>query len=63
MNVHSTQDDPETQIPYLDINLLADKAKYQWNTTTTPQKGLLNKRINYPRGFGLGGSTAHSEFR
>ncbi|EKM81189.1 hypothetical protein AGABI1DRAFT_105978 [Agaricus bisporus var. burnettii JB137-S8] len=55
-----TQDDPDTQIPFLDINLLADRAKYQWNTTTTPQKGLLGKTINYPRGFGLGGSTAHN---
>lgn len=33
-----------------------------WNYTTTPQPGLDGRAIGYPRGFGLGGSSAVSEF-
>ena len=32
-----------------------------WNFTTTPQEGLNNRQILYPRGFVLGGSTAISK--
>jgi choline dehydrogenase-like flavoprotein len=31
---------------------------YDWNYTTTVQPGFNNRSIVYPRGFGLGGSTA-----
>ncbi|KAH9921221.1 alcohol oxidase [Epithele typhae] len=33
-------------------------SQFDWNFTTTPQEGLNNRAIQYPRGFVLGGSTA-----
>jgi choline dehydrogenase len=33
------------------------KTRFDWNVTTTPQKGLANKTLHYVRGKGLGGST------
>ncbi|KAH9933135.1 alcohol oxidase [Epithele typhae] len=33
-------------------------SKFDWNFTTTPQEGLNNRAVAYPRGFVLGGSTA-----
>ncbi|PIL22610.1 hypothetical protein GSI_15300 [Ganoderma sinense ZZ0214-1] len=34
------------------------RSAFDWNFTTTPQEGLNNRQILYPRGFVLGGSTA-----
>ncbi|KAJ7640140.1 hypothetical protein B0H17DRAFT_1105990, partial [Mycena rosella] len=36
----------------------APNTAQDWNYTTTPQSGLNNRSINYPQGFGLGGSSA-----
>ncbi|KAI0754900.1 alcohol oxidase [Daedaleopsis nitida] len=33
-------------------------SQFDWNYTTTPQPGLNNRSVGYPRGFVLGGSTA-----
>ena len=37
------------------------KTRFDWNVTTTPQKGLANKKLHYVRGKGLGGSTTVSK--
>ncbi|RPD62467.1 alcohol oxidase [Lentinus tigrinus ALCF2SS1-7] len=36
-------------------------SKFDWNFTTTPQVGLNNRTVAYPRGFVLGGSTATNQ--
>ncbi|KAI0720537.1 alcohol oxidase [Cerioporus squamosus] len=36
-------------------------SKFDWNFTTTPQIGLNNRTVAYPRGFVLGGSTATNQ--
>ncbi|KAI0712239.1 alcohol oxidase [Earliella scabrosa] len=36
-------------------------SKFDWNYTTTPQAGLNDRTVAYPRGFVLGGSTATNQ--
>ncbi|KAF8153495.1 hypothetical protein K438DRAFT_1987630 [Mycena galopus ATCC 62051] len=43
-------------VPFLVENLLAAPNIYEWNYTTTPQVGLNNRALPYPRG----GCTAHN---
>ncbi|TBU24063.1 alcohol oxidase [Dichomitus squalens] len=50
---------------FMNTNILApglatslSRSKFDWNFTTTPQVGLNNRSVQYPRGFVLGGSTA-----
>jgi choline dehydrogenase-like flavoprotein len=54
-----TQDqfEPNVEIPYLSVRL-APNTGLDWNYTTTPQAGLANRSIAYPRGKLLGGSSA-----
>lgn len=55
----------------LDVNLevpllctrLTPMTRYDWNYTTTPQVNLNDRVLPFPRGIGLGGSTAVSEYR
>jgi hypothetical protein len=51
----------DLQVPFFSYKLTGDVSPFAWNTTTTPQKGLLGRTITYPRGFVLGGSSTHSE--
>ncbi|THU96263.1 aryl-alcohol oxidase-like protein [Dendrothele bispora CBS 962.96] len=43
------------QVPYFVSTV---DAAFDWNYTTIPQKALLNRTIDYPRGHVLGGSTS-----
>ncbi|KAF8888805.1 alcohol oxidase [Infundibulicybe gibba] len=45
------------QVPFL-CTSLAPKTSFDWNFTTTPQIGLGNRVIPYPRGHVLGGSSS-----
>nr|VWO99076.1 Zn(2)-C6 fungal-type domain-containing protein [Ganoderma boninense] len=47
----------EIEVPYLGYTLQPDTA-YDWNYTTTPQKGLDDRVILYSRGRVLGGSSS-----
>ncbi|KAJ7745962.1 aryl-alcohol oxidase [Mycena olivaceomarginata] len=47
-------------VPFLVGNLLSGPNAYEWNYTTTPQIGLNNRSIRYPRAHILGGCTAHN---
>ncbi|KAJ7366512.1 pyranose dehydrogenase [Mycena albidolilacea] len=47
-------------VPFLVGNLLSGPNAYEWNYTTTPQIGLNNRTIRYPRAHILGGCTAHN---
>ncbi|KAK0479231.1 aryl-alcohol oxidase precursor [Armillaria novae-zelandiae] len=53
----STADALLTQVPFFSPNISSGTA-WDWNFTTTEQTGLLGRSISYPRGFGLGGSSA-----
>ncbi|KAG7445390.1 uncharacterized protein BT62DRAFT_1007126 [Guyanagaster necrorhizus] len=53
----STADVLLTQVPFFSPNVSTGTA-WDWNFTTTEQSGLLGRSISYPRGFGLGGSSA-----
>ncbi|KAJ7049707.1 GMC oxidoreductase-domain-containing protein, partial [Mycena amicta] len=45
------------EAPLLCITATPDTAQ-DWNYTTTPQVGLNNRAVSYPRGYVLGGSSA-----
>ncbi|KZT00887.1 GMC oxidoreductase [Laetiporus sulphureus 93-53] len=45
------------QVPFLSGEL-SPNTSIAWNQTTTPQSGLLNRTVNYPHGFVLGGSSS-----
>ncbi|KAJ7796719.1 aryl-alcohol oxidase precursor [Mycena olivaceomarginata] len=47
-------------VPFFVENLLPGPNIYEWNFTTTPQIGLNNRTIPYPRARILGGCTAHN---
>ncbi|KAJ7366513.1 glucose dehydrogenase short protein [Mycena albidolilacea] len=47
-------------VPFFVNNLLTGPNAYEWNYTTTPQIGLNNRSIPYPRARILGGCTAHN---
>ncbi|KAK0460487.1 aryl-alcohol oxidase precursor [Desarmillaria tabescens] len=53
----STADELLIQVPFFSPNVSSGTA-WDWNFTTTAQSGLLGRSISYPRGFGLGGSSA-----
>ncbi|CZR64279.1 related to choline dehydrogenase [Phialocephala subalpina] len=50
-------DDPQINIPGL-MNTLYGDDKYDWNFKTTPQPGLNDRTLAWPRGKLLGGSSA-----
>ncbi|KAL4256510.1 GMC oxidoreductase family protein [Pleurotus pulmonarius] len=45
----------ETEVPFFVTRI---PAEYTWNYTTTPQVGMHNAEIPFPRGFILGGSSS-----
>ncbi|KDQ26532.1 hypothetical protein PLEOSDRAFT_1105437 [Pleurotus ostreatus PC15] len=45
----------ETEVPFFVTRI---PAEYTWNYTTTPQVGMHNAEIPFPRGFVLGGSSS-----
>ncbi|KAK7014390.1 pyranose dehydrogenase 1 [Favolaschia claudopus] len=47
----------DIEVPWLCLIATPDTAQ-DWNFTTTAQPGLNGRAIAYPRGFGLGGSSA-----
>ncbi|KAJ7715728.1 pyranose dehydrogenase [Mycena maculata] len=47
-------------VPFLVEGLLSGPNIYEWNYTTTPQIGLNNRTIPYPRAHILGGCSAHN---
>lgn len=47
-------------VPFLAPGLF--NTAVDWNFTTTPQAGLLNRPIGFTRGHVLGGSSSISEF-
>ncbi|KAJ6474770.1 aryl-alcohol oxidase [Mycena sanguinolenta] len=47
-------------VPFFVENLLGGPNIYEWNYTTTPQVGLNNRSIPYPRAHILGGCTSHN---
>ncbi|KAK0199341.1 GMC oxidoreductase-domain-containing protein [Desarmillaria ectypa] len=53
----STADELLIQVPFFSPDVSSGTA-WDWNFTTTEQSGLLGRSISYPRGFGLGGSSA-----
>ena len=48
------------QVPWL-AQVLTPNTIVDWNFTTTPQIGLGNRSISYPRGRVLGGSSSVSK--
>ncbi|KAI0632234.1 aryl-alcohol-oxidase from pleurotus Eryingii [Trametes polyzona] len=44
------------EVPLLSMNLV-NGSRYDWNYTTIPQAGLDGRRVGYPRGKVLGGSS------
>ncbi|KAF7375575.1 GMC oxidoreductase [Mycena sanguinolenta] len=50
----------DSSVPFLGTILLSGPAAYEWNYTTTPQVGLNNRVVAYPRAHVLGGCTAHN---
>ncbi|KAJ8497097.1 hypothetical protein ONZ45_g12201 [Pleurotus djamor] len=52
----SHEDNINCEIPLLYINLF--QSSFDWNYTTTPQKGLNGRVDPYPRGHGLGGTSS-----
>lgn len=48
--------DPSDEVPFLDSTLSPDTI-LTWNYTTTPQSGLNDRTLPYPRGRVLGGSS------
>ncbi|KAJ7474216.1 aryl-alcohol oxidase precursor [Mycena latifolia] len=50
----------EVQVPFLANGLLTPNNPYSWNSTTTPQKGLNGRVIDYLRGHLLGGCSSHN---
>ncbi|KAK0196131.1 aryl-alcohol oxidase [Armillaria mellea] len=53
----STADVLVAQVPFF-CPQATPNTPLDWNFTTTPQPGLNGRAISYPRGFGLGGSSA-----
>ncbi|KAK0471532.1 alcohol dehydrogenase [Armillaria novae-zelandiae] len=53
----STADVLLTQVPFF-CPQATPNTPQDWNFTTTPMPGLNGRAISYPRGFGLGGSSA-----
>ncbi|KAK0472980.1 alcohol oxidase [Armillaria novae-zelandiae] len=53
----STADFLVSQVPFFCPETVP-QTPLDWNYTTVPQSGLNNRPISYPRGFGLGGSSA-----
>ncbi|KAJ6483607.1 alcohol oxidase [Mycena vitilis] len=47
-------------VPFLVGGLLSGPNIYDWNYTTTPQIGLNNRTLPYPRAHILGGCSAHN---
>ncbi|KAJ7635273.1 alcohol oxidase [Roridomyces roridus] len=47
-------------VPFLVGNLLGAPNQFEWNYSTTPQVGLNNRTMTYPRARILGGCTAHN---
>ncbi|KAJ6449335.1 alcohol oxidase [Mycena sanguinolenta] len=47
-------------VPFLITNLVSGPNIYEWNYTTTPQVGLNNLSIPYPRAHILGGCSSHN---
>lgn len=56
----STADVLVSQVPFF-CPQATPNTPLDWNFTTTPQPGFNGRAISYPRGFGLGGSSAVSE--
>ncbi|KAJ7471202.1 aryl-alcohol oxidase [Mycena galericulata] len=50
----------DSNVPFFVNNLLSGPNIYEWNYTTTPQVGLNNRTLPYPRARILGGCTAHN---
>ncbi|KAG7439444.1 aryl-alcohol oxidase precursor [Guyanagaster necrorhizus] len=53
----STADVLVSEVPFF-CPQAVPQTPLDWNYTTIPQAGLNNRPISYPRGFGLGGSSA-----
>ncbi|KAL4256659.1 GMC oxidoreductase family protein [Pleurotus pulmonarius] len=45
------------QVPFL-VSEAGFGSEFDWNYTTTPQSTLMNRKLQYPRGFVLGGSSS-----
>ncbi|KZT03822.1 GMC oxidoreductase [Laetiporus sulphureus 93-53] len=54
----SNTDYPEIAVPFLELSEVIYNSNISWNYDTTPQIGLNNRAINYPRGKVLGGSSS-----
>ncbi|KAK7688490.1 hypothetical protein QCA50_008028 [Cerrena zonata] len=50
-------DDITLEVPLL-CTRLTPSTRWDWNYTTTPQAGLNGRSVPFPRGIGLGGSSA-----
>ncbi|KAF7358832.1 hypothetical protein MSAN_01222800 [Mycena sanguinolenta] len=50
----------DSEIPFFANNLLEEPNIYEWNYSTTPQVGLNNRVVAYPRARILGGCTSHN---
>ncbi|KAF7304252.1 hypothetical protein HMN09_00826500 [Mycena chlorophos] len=50
----------DSEVPFLFNNLLVEPNIHDWNFSTTPQLGLNNRVLPYPRAFMLGGCSAHN---
>ncbi|KAJ7701208.1 hypothetical protein B0H17DRAFT_1046217 [Mycena rosella] len=47
----------DSEVPFF-CAIVAPNTQYDWNYTTTPQTGLNNRSVPYPRGHILGGSSS-----
>ncbi|KZT03818.1 GMC oxidoreductase [Laetiporus sulphureus 93-53] len=54
----SNLDYPEIAVPFLEFSEVISNPNISWNYDTTPQIGLNNRSINYPRGKVLGGCSS-----
>ncbi|KZT03819.1 GMC oxidoreductase [Laetiporus sulphureus 93-53] len=54
----SNLDYPEIAVPFLEFSSVITNPNISWNYNTTPQIGLNNRSINYPRGKVLGGCSS-----
>ncbi|KAJ7243021.1 aryl-alcohol oxidase [Mycena rebaudengoi] len=50
----------DSTIPFFVRNLVPGPNQYEWNYTTTPQSGLNDRVIRFPRAHILGGCSAHN---
>ncbi|KAF5368019.1 hypothetical protein D9758_004328 [Tetrapyrgos nigripes] len=58
---HENPQDMNITIPFLTTHA-SPGGPFDWNYTTTPQTGVSNQTIAYPRGFVLGGTSSINSF-